>query len=215
MCIDCTGSMGALLDNVKSNALKFHDDLRDALDKKNKSISTLRVKVIAFRDYYFDVDAMDQTDFIVLPDDRDSFASFVNNLEPSGGGDEPENGLEALALAMQSDWTKSGDKRRHIIVMWTDASAHKLEVNAVAKPSNYPSNIPSDFDELTDMWEDSQGGAMPSPSSRRLLIFAPDAYPWTDIANNWELTIQLAYRAGDGLEDVDYNVILDSIVNSV
>lgn len=27
MCIDCTGSMGGLLDNVKNNALKFYPDL--------------------------------------------------------------------------------------------------------------------------------------------------------------------------------------------
>lgn len=215
MCIDCTGSMGKLLDKVKVNALKFHSDLQDALDKKGKNISSLRVKVVAFRDYYHDTEPMAMTDFITLPDESDKFSRFVNGLEAYGGGDEPENGLEALALAMKSDWMKAGDKRRHIIVVWTDASAHQLEVKAGSKPASYPTDMPADFDELTDMWDDPQGGLMPSASARRLLLFAPDAYPWTDIANNWELTIQLPSRAGEGLEEVDYNVILDSIANSV
>lgn len=37
MCIDCTGSMGDLLDTVKNNALKFYPDLRiDATRKARK-----------------------------------------------------------------------------------------------------------------------------------------------------------------------------------
>ena len=208
MCIDCTGSMGGLLEKVKTNALRFYSDVKASLDKKSKSISSLRVKVIAFRDYYCDGDgSMLTTDFMSLPERQSDFSDFVSKLRAEGGGDEPENGLEALALAMQSDWATSGDRKRHIIVMWTDASAHELEKNSDSKPSNYPTDIPKNFDEITDTWEDEQGGTMPSSSARRLLLFAPDAYPWTDIANNWELTIQYASKAGDGLEDIDYDVI--------
>ena len=35
MCIDCTGSMSGLLDNVKNNARKFYLDLQRVLRKKN------------------------------------------------------------------------------------------------------------------------------------------------------------------------------------
>lgn len=213
MCIDCTGSMHGILDTVKKNALSFYDDLQKALEKKEKNVEQLRVKVIAFRDYYCDgADAMSQTEFLSLPEQKEEFSSFVNPLTPSGGGDEPENGLEALALAINSDWNKDGDKRREIVIMWSDASAHKLELNEGSKPSNYPSDMPKDFDELTDMWE---GQSIMSGEAKRLLIFAPDAYPWTDIETHWEKTIQYPSKAGAGLSDVDYETILDTIVQSV
>ena len=54
MCIDCTGSMGDLLDTVKSNALKFYPDLKERCDAKGKEISELRIRVIGFRDFYAD-----------------------------------------------------------------------------------------------------------------------------------------------------------------
>ena len=50
MCIDCTGSMGDLLDTVKNNALKFYPDLKARCDEKGKEISELRIRAIAF--YY-------------------------------------------------------------------------------------------------------------------------------------------------------------------
>ena len=92
MCIDCTGSMGGLLDNVKANALKFYPDLREACAKKDKEISELRIKVIAFRDFNADKNqAMKSTEFFTIPDQEDEFKSFINGLTPTGGGDEPEN----------------------------------------------------------------------------------------------------------------------------
>ena len=54
MCIDCTGSMGDLLDTVKNNALKFYPDLRARCDEKGKEISELRIRAIAFRDFAVD-----------------------------------------------------------------------------------------------------------------------------------------------------------------
>jgi len=211
LCIDCTGSMYGVLDNVKANAMSFANDLKSTLGKQQKQIDQLRVKVIAYRDYYCDGDmAMNETAFFELPKEEDAFNGFIQGLEPSGGGDEPESGLEALALAMNADWTKEGKRQRHVIVVWTDASSHPLDV-AKTKPSIYPTEIPKDFDELSDAWD----GQNLSKSTKRLVIFAPDAYPWTDIENSWENTIQHTARAGAGLADVDYEVILNVIANSI
>jgi hypothetical protein len=152
LCIDVTGSMQKLIDKVKANALRFYEDLQKVIAEKDKMIDELRGRVIAFRDYYVDGDkAMLESPFFRLPGEQERFAAFVRPLQADGGGDEPETGLEALALAIQSAWSKSGDKRRQLIVMWTDASVHKLEKNAEAKPSNYPQDLPKNFDELTDV----------------------------------------------------------------
>ena len=214
MCIDCTGSMGDLLNTVKENALKFYPDLRARCESKDKDISNLRIRVIAYRDFYADgPEALKDSGFLNIPEQESEFKNFVNRLTPDGGGDEPENGLEALAMAINSDWTKDGDKRRHVIVVWSDASTHPLE-KPETKNSYYPSGMPANFDELTDWWEDSQGGKM-SKAAKRLVLFAPDAYAWTDIGNNWTNTIHHPAKAGTGLEDVDYETILSTIVNSI
>ena len=87
MCIDCTGSMGGLLDNVKNNALKFYPDLKESCAKKDKEISELRIKVIAFRDFNADGDnALNETEFFKIPEQEDDFRHFINGLSPRGGG---------------------------------------------------------------------------------------------------------------------------------
>lgn len=214
MCIDCTGSMGGLLDTVKTNALKFYPDLKNACEEKDKNIDQLRIKVIAFRDYNADgADGMHETEFFSIPDQEAEFKNYISGLCPDGGGDEPENGLEAVAIAMNSDWTKGGDRRRHIIIVWSDASAHPLE-SPITKNGFYPSNMPANFNDFTDWWEDEQGGKM-NKSAKRLLIFAPDATPWTEMGLNFGNAIHYPAKAGEGLSDVDYKTILASIVNSI
>ena len=213
MCIDCTGSMGDLLDTVKTNALKFYPDLKARCDAKGKEISELRIRVIGFRDFYADeANAIQDSGFYNIPDQESEFKSFVSGLVPNGGGDEPENGLEALAMAINSDWTAGGDRRRHVVVVWSDASTHPLGVGK--ESPNYPQDMPANFDELTDWWEDEQSGKM-RKSAKRLVIFAPDASAWTEIGMNWSNTIHHPAKAGAGLEDVDYETILSTIVNSI
>lgn len=214
MCIDCTASMGDLLETVKANALKFYPDLKARCDAKGKEISDLRIRVIGFRDLGYDRDnAILDTGFLSIPEEEGRFKNVINSLSPQGGGPEPESGLEALSMAINSDWTKGGDKRRHVIVVWSDASTHDL--GETGKDNElYPVPAPKDFDELTDWWEDEQGGKM-NTSAKRLIIFAPDAKSWTQIADNWNNVIHHPAKAGQGLEDVDYETILSSIVNSI
>ncbi len=214
MCIDCTGSMGDLLTTVKTNALKFYPDLKARCDAKGKEISELRIRVIGFRDFYADeANAIQDSGFYNIPDQESEFKSFVNGLQPTGGGDEPENGLEALAMAINSDWTTGGDKRRHVVVVWSDASTHPVGLDK-CKNEFYPQDMPKDFDELTDWWNLRQGGRM-NFNAERLIIFAPDASAWTEIGINWENTIHHTAKAGMGLTEVDYETIMAAIVESV
>src|SRR5205085_1299139 len=118
--------------------------------------------------------------FFNLETEKDAFAQFVKRLHAEGGGDAPENGLEGLAEAIKSDWTREGDKRRHILVLWTDTDAHPLNKNAGSKPSSYPVGMPKNLDELTDRWDGQEGMEHPA---KRLIIYAPDAEPWSEIAN--------------------------------
>lgn len=214
LCIDATGSMSGIIDRAKSSALNFYEDLTSAMDEKDKRIDKLRVRVVVYRDYYVDGDqSMAASPFFDLPEQKAEFSNFVKGISATGGGDEPENGLEALAIAMKSDWAKTGDKRRQVIVVWTDASVHPLEKNGNAKPAHYPDDLPKSFDDLTDVWEDDQG--IMERSAKRLIIFGPDSYAWTDISNHWTHSVHFASKAGEGLSEVEYKTILDSIAGSV
>lgn len=83
MCIDCTGSMGGLLDTVKNNALKFYPDLCKRCEDKGKEISELRIRAIAFRDFDCDKDvAVADTGFLNIPDEKIEFKNFVSGLCP-------------------------------------------------------------------------------------------------------------------------------------
>ncbi len=211
-CIDVTGSMSPILDRVKDNALRFYDDVQKNLSDKGKNVDELRVRVIAFRDFKADgAAALQESSFFSLPAEQAGFAEFVRALVPEGGGDAPESGLEAVALAINSPWTTSGDRRRQVTVVWTDSPAQPLDPAAV--PASYTDRIPKDFSTLTDLWENEQG--VMGASSKRLILFAPDGPGWTDISGVWENVVHHPSKAGEGLSEVDYGTIIDSIANSV
>ena len=52
-------------------------------------------------------------------------------------------------------------------------------------------------------------------AAKRLLLFAPDTIPWNAIASDWDNTIFLPSRAGDGLEDHEMSEIINAIANSI
>jgi hypothetical protein len=213
--IDATGSMAPIVESVKFSALSLFDDLEQRMNDIGKHVDSLRVRVVAYRDFYADSakDSLITSDFFRLPDQRGDFADFLHDIRAAGGGDEPETGLEALAEAIRSGWARGDAKQRQIIVLWTDASAHALERNRGAKPDSYPAGMPADLDELTDLWD---GQASPVHVSwKRLLLYSPDVYPWTSIADNWEQTLHFTSKAGQGLADKDYEKILDAIARAI
>ena len=211
-CVDVTGSMTPILDQVKANALRFYGDVQSNLTAKGKTIDELRVRVVAFRDIIADGEAaLQESPFFELPAEETGFSGFVNGLVAEGGGDAPESGLEAVALAMTSPWTTRGDRRRQVIVVWTDQPVHPLDASAL--PPAFAGRVPADFSALTDLWEDPQGPL--GSSSKRLILFAPDGPGWSDISAVWENVVHHPSKAGSGLSDIDYGTIIDSIGNSV
>ncbi len=204
--------MTPIIDAVKANALRFYDDVQANLTNKGKHVDELRVRIIGFRDFHAAPDtAIQESSFFTLPAERAVFSSFVDSLIAEGGGDAPESGLEAVALAINSPWTTRGDRRRQVIVVWTDQPAHPL--NFAVLPPDLASSVPTSFSALTDLWEDPQGPV--GASSKRLILFAPDGPGWSDISASWENVVHHPSQAGGGLSEVDYGTIIDSIGNSV
>ena len=212
MVIDITGSMHHMIDMVKDNALTFHQDLLDKMNTVQKDIGEMRIRVIGFRDYYADPEGtvMQMSDFFTLPADNGAFESFVKGLYADGGGDEPESGLEALTFAIKSTWDRKAVKSRHIIAFYADSSAHPFCPPGQSHPPHYPTDMPKDLKELTDLWSQNMDS-----SAKRLLLFSPDVEPWSTISDDWDNTIHFPSKAGEGLAETDYNAIIESIVNSI
>ena len=213
-CIDATMSMYPLLGTVKNNALNFYQDFKKVMEAKNKRVGSLRIRLVAFRDYHYDREkAMMVTDFFNLPEQAEEFRACINSIEADGGGDDPEDGLEALAYAMRSDWCTSTPKRRHVIVVWTDDATHNLGFGSDAP--NYPSRMPKDFNELTAWWGSRSNPGVMDESAKRLIIFAPNKPSWNTISDNWNNVVQYESEAGKGLMDCDYEQILSAISNTI
>ena len=212
-CIDSTGSMRHVLDFVKQNALNLYRDISGTMEKKRKVISQMRIRVIAFRDYVADGDqAMMASDFFVLPSQAQQFYDCVHGISASGGGDIPEDGMEALAYAIRSDWTREGVKKRHIIVVWSDAPTHPLGHGRIAPW--YPAGMAKDFDELSLWWEDEQLGGAMDESAKRLLIFAPDAPEWNRISAEWSQVVHVQ-TVSEGLAELEYQQVIDAVCNTI
>ena len=218
LCIDVTRSMSPILNNVKHSALSFPNRLAQEMAGKGRGINSLRLKVIAFRDYGDNPEnAMLESPFFTVPGELDRFEQTVRALEAIGGGDDPESGLEALALAMASKWETGLDRSRHVIVVFTDAPAHHLGDPRQTAARTYPQIVPSSMDGLFTQWGHGQQsrGAIMEESAKRLVIFAPDDYPWTDIAENWNKTVFFPSVAGEGLEEFEMNQIIAVVANTL
>lgn len=217
-CIDATGSMEnftepqtKIINIVKQNAINFYSDFNNIMTEKGKKIRQLRVRIIAFRDYVADGEnAMMVTDFFQLPQQASEFEACINSIRAEGGGDAPEDGLEALSYAIKSKWSTEGAKKRQVIVVWTDAGTHKLGFGSKSK--YYPRGMPADLGELGDWWDDP---SLMKQNEKRLILFAPDVDNWKYISDNWNLTWHIPTAAGNGLAEKNYSEILNALANSV
>ena len=213
-CIDVTGSMDTIIEIVQNNALNLYQDVKNCMEQKGKHVDTLRVRIIAFRDYIADgANAMMVTDFFTLPQDADKLKTSVESLVAKGGGDDPEDGLEALAYAMKSAWNTQSTKKRHVIVLWTDEDAHKL---GYGKDSDYyPNGMASDMCELTAWWGNAAEPGFMNQEAKRLVLFAPDKPAWKQISDNWDKVLHYPSEAGMGLKDVEYSQIISVIAQTI
>lgn len=204
-CIDGTATMTKHLDRVKETARSMVTDIQKLLEERKCTVAQIRAKIILFRDYLADGDhAMLHTDFLMLPQQIQEFEGCLDGIVAEGGGDASEDGLEALAYAIKAKWETKGAKKRHIIVVWTDASTHEL---GYGKSSQYyPRGMARDIGELEDWWN-----ILGEKYCSMMILFTPEKSYWDYISRNWDSVIHFPSDAGEGLEDRTYREILSAI----
>ena len=210
--IDMVMVIDATMDSPFINNIKFWQDLIIQTDsmisqymKQYGRQSRIRLKIIYFRDYYFDGKyAAGESEAFEITNDRNQLFEFINSLRAAGGGDVPESGLEALWLAIMHAGCEKHELYRRIITLFTNAPAHPLEdydkLVLVGKqhnccaPVNYPEQIPHCLGDLYKEWEtwnqDGRGW---------LFLVTPNVYPWRDMEIECEHVIRVEST------DYDYN----------
>ena len=93
------------------------------------------------------------------------------------------------------------------------------------KPTMYPENMPKNIGEFYNAWE---GNAMSQdalgsdgeatkldPNGRRLVLFAPNDYPWSDMEVELSNIIRKDIEAGQGGSELDMNDVYSLIAYSM
>ena len=117
-CLDCTGSMGGCIDNVKNNMSSL---VRGFNSVENVSLDW-RVRAMGFRDFEEDsTPLINDTEFT---DDAEAFVKQFDEMKAMGGGDGPESSLDAIVYAINtSAWRHNA---HHVVVLFTDAPSKSL-----------------------------------------------------------------------------------------
>ena len=212
MCISATSSMSPIIDELKCHALAFCEKTKDAMEKYDIELYELRIKIIVFRGCLHDGENMCESRFFLLPEENTDFAEFVNNIEVYGIGDNSNNALEAVALAMKSDWSNEGDRylRRNFILVFSDAPACLFGDKTVSQKHAY--TMPSDINQLRAWWEGTNQ-TFERRFKRHLLAFVPNVYPWNEMIE-WNRCWPHFFNVGEGLYDLNMQTVIDLLVDT-
>lgn len=211
LCIEASKAMIDIADDVKLNIKKFLQYYRDELlDVWPKCSFFIRVKFILFKDYGCCPEAMIESEFMNFLEDEGKIYDYIDNIEFKGGYGYC-NALEALVLALKSNWTTGGRRRRHITLVYSKSKVHPLGIKKGI--SSYPAGMPSNLEQLIEWWNfspkffDSTLGHMSA-----IIAFTPAEYPWVELENLWRYWP--AYSpASVGLNDVDIQCAVDLCVD--
>lgn len=210
-CVDLSKSMEALVSNFKQKAADFYESFISNMNEEDKGVAVFRVKIITFNGGNNALNTTKESKFFVFPDEEKEFVSYVMSLDANGPVTESRNALEAVALAFKSNWNKNSDNlARQAIVVLTDSKADSFEEHVTNK--SYPQDMPKDLAELGNWWDDMslKHTGFLSTKFTRLLVFAPEAYPWKDI-QTWNRYWLFSLKEGHAVFD-DYDV--DKIIAS-
>ena len=217
LCIDGSSSMGNFINLLQKKISDFYSTIIKNHRKKGVNIKQIRIKIICFRNFVLDEqNSFFETKFFLLPNELSKLEEVLNSISPFGGSPNENSGLEALATAINSDWIRNLPHCRQIILLFSDTSPNKIRSQGLSNPQ-YPAEIPSSFDELTDWWEDVKLNKIGS-HSKRLILFAPEKGYWADIGLNWCNTIHVPcikhpFKLDSTILPMDY--IISTIVNSI
>ena len=208
-CVDGTGSMSPCIESVKNNARRFYADFTKAMTDNGSDIDMMRIKMIVFRDYKSDGElSMMQSPFFELPQEEAELSAYLNGVRATGGCAEDANGLEALYLAMNSDFV-TGSKDRQVIVLFADTSA--IPLGKRKGYSGYPVKM-VDNDGLLETWMCLQSHSSKlREKNKRLVMFAPRGSNYEKMKQSYNRSVFVPVEMHKGLDDIPFDDVIKII----
>ena len=208
--IDISSTMEVYFQHIKETINRICNDAICLLKELYHVDYQMRGKIITYGDIGERV-PIEHGEFYDLKENYEQFYNSLDNLR-SVGRSTLSNGLEAIATAIKDvDWTTGGNRRRHVIILFSDKPALKLSQRVYSKI--YPKDMPKDLKELSDWWEEINYDFKSTyqAKSGRMIVLAPNCYPWYDMTP-WNRYWPIFSRAGEGLGDVELQSITDIFV---
>lgn len=180
----------------------FCEGFYERMEEEDRNVDELRIKVIAYGDLLQSSFAL--SEFYVYNDNiqKSELFDFCHSIKCETLQEtETVDALEALASALNSEWTNKGARRRHVIIMLNQhiCSAlgdHKASVY-------YPDDMPVDLLRLTDRWEGTEATSRNAyqPRAGRLMAIVPNADPWTKL-QAWNRYWPAFINSTEGFADI-------------
>ena len=205
--VDCSESMRSVLPKVKELMLNFPAQCKLEFEIILKIVKSLRIRIIGLRGSDEKQAGLlnpqiQESAFFNFPEEREGFVSYVNNLEIAGKPNGIKSGMEALHRAIHSCWTESTDcvKKRQLIFLITNAPMYAPEKTEQRKSAQSVSDMPCSLQDMYLEWTDD---SVINQKAKRLVMIAPNTYPWSDISMEWELVIMHVFDSEEWNEQFD------------
>ena len=177
--LDATATMGVFIDRFRREFLPEFTKQVEKIAEKDGG-ADVRYKFIIFRDYGSEgAAAIKQSGFYKIPEEEEKLNHEMLYIEAGGGGDSPENGLEAIYYAMKSEFAEGAGTQT--IFFFTDADAVGLGER--------------------DVWS----GKAPSrltQKGKKLVIVAPENTAYSRLAGELDKTIFKPAAKSGNLNDI-------------
>lgn len=194
-CIDATGSMQPCIDKVKSNIGSFVETIKTS--NPNQPIDW-RARIIGYRDFNVDAEPITlENEFVTTPEELQKQLAGIN---ADGGGDEPESTLDAILYAvLKSQWRTPCHKT---VVVFTDATPlENLNLRTTTELG-----IPDSFEVFKQSLHEKH---------IKLFLYGPKHPIYQELSMESNMIVEQMDNAGDGLMNLDFKKILETIGKTV
>lgn len=214
-CVDTTGNIPDLVYYLKDNIEKICNDVRARLEEEVTYIGDFRVKFVSFKDIYYDDNSLMESKFFLIPNDMKELKEYLLPFEPDGGGDKEESSLEAISLALKSEWNNSSPRCRQVIVLFTDNPSHEFLEKDYARID--VSGFPKDLDELKAIMLGENKEYNPAFNHKKLRFIAitPYVYPFNELIEEIPNSYSVPVLENNGLKDLELEDLSKIIVDGL
>lgn len=213
LCIDVSKSMVPIFEQVKQKAISYCketvNNIKEMLNEYYKGVS-YRVKVNTFGDFATNAQSFTQSQFFTInvfsENATKELEDYINSIQPFDS-DDATNGLMALSEAINSKWQeyRRGDYFRQVILVFTNSKSAERAV------LDYPdcdhveyANLPTILTDVEELWNSDE---IIKQGCNRLIVFAPDCYPWNEFLS-WPFSYHAQSNASVDLDNVDFEMSL-------